>query len=37
MADGELSVNSTILPSKIAAAAVSGRSVYLYFGKGLIQ
>ena len=33
---GELSTKSTILPSSIAAAAVSGRSVYLNFGKGFI-
>ena len=37
MAEGELSTKITILPSKIEAAAVSGRSEYLYFGKGLNQ
>ena len=35
MAAGELSTRITIFPSRIQAAAVSGRSVYLNFGNGL--
>ena len=36
MADGELSTRITIFPSRIWAAAASGRSVNLNLGKGLI-
>ena len=35
IAEGELSTKIMMFPSKICAAAVSGRSVYLNFGNGL--
>ena len=37
IAEGELSTSITIFPSNKQAAAVSGRSVYLNFGNGLIH
>ena len=35
MAEGEVSTSTTIFPSRMEAAAVSGRSENLNFGKGL--